>query len=106
MKKSLYLIERACFLIPEFNETYLKMKHSIELSGKSQSILINYALCLSTMALHFKCNPLELDDEQILDYLHHLTKHSKSHSLSYFKHTLYRLHSYKAERCFTNFIYQ
>jgi len=41
---------------------------------------------------------LELDDEQILDYLHHLTKQSKSPSLSYFKHTLYGLRfAYKVE---------
>ena len=74
------------------------MKRSIELSGKSQSTLMNYARCLSTMALHFKCNPLELDDEQILDYLHHLTKQSKSPSLSYFKHTLYGLRfAYRVE---------
>lgn len=74
------------------------MKRSIELSGKSESTLINYARCLSTMALHFKCSPLELDDEQILDYLHHLKTQSKTPSSSYFKHTLYGLRfAYKVE---------
>jgi len=74
------------------------MKRSIELSGKSKSTLVNYARCLSTMALYFKCSPLELDDEQILDYLHYLTKQSKTPSSSYFKHTLYGLRfAYKVE---------
>jgi len=98
IKKSVSLIERACISIPEFNELYRKMKRSIDLSGKSKSTLINYARCLSTMAFYFKCNPLELDDEQILDYLHHLTKQSKTPSSSYFKHILYGLRfAYKVE---------
>lgn len=48
------------------------------------------------MALHFNCSPLELDEEQVLDYLHHLKSQSKTPSSSYFKHTVYGLRfSYK-----------
>lgn len=48
------------------------------------------------MALHFNCSPLELDEEQILDYLHHLKSQSNTPSSSYFKHTVYGLRfSYK-----------
>ena len=43
------------------------------------------------MALHFKCNPLELDKEQVLDYLHYLKTGSSTPSSSYFKHTVYGL---------------
>ena len=43
------------------------------------------------MALHFKCSPLELDQEQVLDYLHYLKSQSKSPSSGYFKHTVYGL---------------
>ena len=43
------------------------------------------------MALHFKCCPTELDEEQVLDYLHYLKTKSKTPSSSYFKHTLYGL---------------
>lgn len=43
------------------------------------------------MALHFNCNPIELDEEQVLDYLHHLKTQSKTPSSSYFKHTVYGL---------------
>jgi len=67
------------------------MKRSIELSGKSLSTLTNYARCLATMTLHFKCSPLDLDSEQVLDYLHYLQSKKKTPSSSYFKHTLYGL---------------
>lgn len=43
------------------------------------------------MALHFKCNPLDLDHEQVMDYLHWLKTQSKTPSSSYFKHTVYGL---------------
>lgn len=43
------------------------------------------------MALHFNCSPIELDHEQVLDYLHHLKTQSKTPSSSYFKHTVYGL---------------
>lgn len=43
------------------------------------------------MALYFKCSPLELDEEQVLDYLHYLKTLSKTPSSSYFKHTVYGL---------------
>jgi site-specific recombinase XerD len=67
------------------------MKRSIELSGKSRSTLTNYARCLATLVLHFNCSPLDLDEEQILDYLHFLQSQKKTPSDSYFKHTLYGL---------------
>ncbi len=43
------------------------------------------------MALHFKCNPLDLGREQVLDYLHLVKNQSRTPSESYFKHTVYGL---------------
>ncbi len=43
------------------------------------------------MALHFSCSPLELDKEQILDYLQYLKTGSSTPSSSYLKHTVYGL---------------
>ena len=77
--------------MPKFNELYSKLKRNIEITGKSQSTLTNYGRCLATMALHFNCSPLELDQEQVLDYLHYLKTLSKTPSSSYFKHTVYGL---------------
>lgn len=63
----------------------------MELSGKSHSTLTNYARCLAHIALHFKCCPLELDREQVLDYLHGLKSLNRTPSESFFKHTVYGL---------------
>jgi site-specific recombinase XerD len=43
------------------------------------------------MGMHFECDLLELDDEQILDYLHMLKSKRKTPSDSFFKHTVYGL---------------
>jgi len=70
---------------------YVKLKRSVELSGKSSSTLNNYARCLAQMVYHFKCSLLELDEEQVLDYLHVLKNQHNTPSESYFKHTVYGL---------------
>lgn len=67
------------------------MQRQVELLGKSLSTLDNYSRCLARMALHFNCNPLDLDKEQILDYLYHIKTQSRTPSSSYFKHTVYGL---------------
>lgn len=46
---------------------------------------------MSQLALQFKCNPLDLDEEQILDYLFAVKVNDKTPSESYFKHTVYGL---------------
>lgn len=47
--------------------------------------------CLAHMALHFDHSPLELDSEQVLDYLHVLKSRHNTPSESFFKHTVYGL---------------
>lgn len=63
----------------------------MELAGKSQSTLTNYSRCLAHMGLHFKASLLELDQEQVLDYLHILKSQHHTPSESFFKHTVYGL---------------
>jgi len=43
------------------------------------------------LALFYKCNPIDLDNEQVTDYLHHLKSHRSTPSDSFFKHTVYGL---------------
>lgn len=43
------------------------------------------------MVLHFGRSPLELDTEQVLDYLHFLKRRHKTPSDSFLKHTVYGL---------------
>ena len=70
---------------------YNRLVRSINISGKSMSTLNNYSRCLAQMALHFGCNVLELDEEQILDYIHLKKTQHRTPSESYFKHTIYGL---------------
>jgi site-specific recombinase XerD len=77
--------------VPEFSIQYKRLRRSIEIAGKSQSTLTNYARCLAHMGLHLQCDLLELDDEVILDYLHFLKRKHKTPSDSFFKHTVYGL---------------
>ena len=90
-KKSISITEKAIESVPEFGKQLKKMNRSVVISGKSQSTYTNYARCLAHMGLHFKLNLLELDDEQILDYLHFLKRKHKTPSDSFFKHTVYGL---------------
>lgn len=67
-------------------------------TGKSQSTLHNYSRCLAKMALHFNTNPIQLDEDQVLDYLHYLKTQKKTPSESFFKHTVYGLrYAYRME---------
>jgi integrase/recombinase XerD len=59
--------------------------------GRSQKTFENYARHVAATALHFKCLPLELDPEQVKDYLYLLQQRSKTPSQTYFKHTVYGL---------------
>ncbi|RLD24115.1 MAG: integrase [Bacteroidetes bacterium] len=77
--------------MPNFSSQYKKLRRSVEISGKSQSTLTNYGRCLAHMGLYLKHDLLDLDDEAILDYLHHLKQKHKTPSDSYFKHTVYGL---------------
>ena len=77
--------------MPEFKTLYKKLQQHVEITGKSTSTLTNYGRCLATMALHVNCNPLDLEEDQILDYLQHLKNQSTKPSQSYFKHTVYGL---------------
>lgn len=43
------------------------------------------------MAQYFNMNPVLLDEEQVLDYLHYLKQQKKTPSESFFKHTVYGL---------------
>lgn len=43
------------------------------------------------MGLHFNADLLDLDEEQVLDYLHILKSHNHTPSDSFFKHTIYGL---------------
>jgi integrase/recombinase XerD len=68
-----------------------RLERNVSLLGRSTSTFKNYSRHLAAMALHFGCLPIELDPEQVNDYLYGLQKQSQTPSQSYFKHTVYGL---------------
>lgn len=67
------------------------MEKSFAINGKAASTLRNYLRCLSHLAIHYKCSPEGLNEEQINDYLYHCQNLHKTPSESFFKHTVYGL---------------
>jgi hypothetical protein len=74
------------------------LERSFSVAGYSQSTLTNYSRCLAQMAQYYRMNPVDLDEEQVLDYLHYLKQQKKIPSESFFKHTVYGLrYAYRME---------
>lgn len=84
------IIDRARREVPEFTDMYQKLERKVILSGLSRSTLYNYGRSIAKIALYFGKVPLELEDDEIDDYLLML-KEKVNPSESYFKHTVYGL---------------
>jgi site-specific recombinase XerD len=85
------IVEQASAKIRGFRQLYKEMERAINVSGKSKSTLTNYGrqlAHLAHLALHFNCLPTQLDQEQVLDYLHHVKKKGTP-SATFFKFTVY-----------------
>lgn len=82
------IVEQACGKITGFAELYKEMERAISITGKSKSTLINYSRQLAHLALYYNCFPLNLDSEQVMDYLH-LVKSRGTTSATFFKFTVY-----------------
>ncbi len=82
------IVQQAAGKVTGFSELYKEMERAINVSGKSKSTLTNYGRQLAHLALHYQMLPTELDNEQVLDYLH-LVKANGSPSATFFKFTVY-----------------
>jgi integrase len=82
------LVQRAINKVTGFEQLYKELERAINVTGKSTSTLTNYSRHLAHLALHYDILPTELDNEQVLDYLH-LVKANGSPSASFFKFTVY-----------------
>jgi site-specific recombinase XerD len=63
----------------------------LSIQGKSAGTLEGYGRHLAGIALHFGRTPLELESEEVLDYLYELQKRSQTSSQTCFKHTVFGL---------------
>jgi site-specific recombinase XerD len=59
--------------------------------GRSPSTFENYSRHIAVISLHFNDLPLNLEADQVQDYLYFLQNKSKTPSQTYFKHTVYGL---------------
>ncbi len=82
------LVQQAINKVTGFDLLYKELERAISVTGKSKSTLTNYSRQLAHLALHFNQLPTELDNEQVLDYLH-LVKSKGSPSATFFKFTVY-----------------
>jgi integrase/recombinase XerD len=84
------IVKQASDKVTGFLELYKEMERSISITGKSKSTLTNYSRQLAHLALHYNQFPLDLDGEQVMDYLH-LVKSRGTTSATFFKFTVYGL---------------
>ncbi len=82
------LVQQAINKVTGFAQLYKDLERAINVSGKSTSTLTNYSRHLAHLALHYQVLPTELDNEQVLDYLH-LVKADGSPCATFFKFTVY-----------------
>lgn len=84
------LIERAKREVPGFREHFAKFEEQVTIGGYSSSTLFNYSRAVAKISLHFKKSLLDLDPDEVNQFLYLIAK-EKSASSTYFKHTVYGL---------------
>jgi len=84
------LIERAKVEVPGFIEHYVKFEEQMTIGGYSNSTLFNYSRAVAKVSLHFKKSLLDLEPDEVNQWLYVLAKEKKASS-TYFKHAIYGL---------------
>jgi hypothetical protein len=82
------IVEQACNNVVGFRELYKELERSIKINGKSKSALENYSRQLAHLSLHYNRMPLELDAEEVMDYLYQVKSNGES-SDSFFRFTVH-----------------
>lgn len=88
--KGVSLVERAKAEVPGFGELMHRVERRMTLAGNSSKTLVCYGRSLGQMALHFGRSPVEVDEEEVQEYLYGLAR-QKDLSESYFKFSVYAL---------------
>lgn len=84
------LIERAKREVPGFKKDFLKFEEQAVIGGYSSSTIFNYSRAVAKISLYFKKSILDLDVDEVNNFLFELSK-KKDASSTYFKHTVYGL---------------
>lgn len=84
------LIEQAKREVPGFLDHFAKFEEQVTIGGYSSSTLYNYSRAVAKISLYFKKSLLDLDADEVNQFLYSIAKERKASS-SYFKHTVYGL---------------
>ena len=84
------LIEQAKREVPGFKEHFAKFEQQVTIGGYSSSTLYNYSRAVAKVSLMFKKSILDLDADEVNQFLYSIAKEKKASS-TYFKHTVYGL---------------
>lgn len=84
------IVKQASDKVTGFSQLYKEMERAISITGKSKSTLTNYSRQLGHLALYYNCFPLDLDADQVMDYLF-MIKSRGTTSATFFKFTVYGL---------------
>lgn len=84
------LIEQAKREVPGFRSHFAKFEQQVTIGGYSSSTLYNYSRAVAKVSLYFKKSLLDLDPDEVNQFLFSIAKEKKASS-SYFKHTVYGL---------------
>lgn len=84
------IIERAKREVPDFREHFAKFEEQTTIQGYSSSTIFNYSRAVAKISLHFRKSLLDLDPDEVNQFLFSLAKEKKANS-TYFKHTVYGL---------------
>ena len=84
------LIAKAKREVPGFTDHFAKFEQQMVIGGYSSSTLFNYSRAVAKISLHFKKSLLDLDPDEVNQFLFVLAKQKKASS-TYFKHAVYGL---------------
>jgi len=89
MSKGTYY-SRACYKVMGFQQMSEEFTRKLVISGKSQSTHQNYVRQMSKLALYYGRTPLEIDNDELEEYLYYLIQRDTD-ALSSYKHLVYGL---------------
>jgi site-specific recombinase XerD len=84
------LIDQAKRKVPGFIDHFKKFEQQAVIGGYSKSTIFNYSRAVAKVSLYFKKSLLDLDPDEVNQFLYALAKEKKASS-TYFKHTVYGL---------------
>jgi len=84
------LVERAKREVPGFKAHYAKFEEQTLINGYAPSTVFNYSRAVPKISLHFKKSILDLDPDEVNQFLYVLAKEKTANS-TYFKHAVYGL---------------